>query len=285
MSKDPSTIPEDIYALLDDDNHHIVSEENVEWAGEIFKELLRTRLTRREVKHGEDVLRFSALGKKDRQMWYKANKPEVAEKMHGKQNFKFLYGDVIEVLLLFLTKESGHEVTHLQHPVECDGVFGSTDAVIDGVPVDCKSASPYAYKKFEDRTFLFDDPFGYIKQLSGYATALERTTRAGFLVAEKVSGDITFAEIDEMTILSNPPAPRIADLRKVVNLSSPPPRCYDPIPEGKSGNMKLNVNCSYCEFKDDCWADANHGQGLRKFFYSRGPMWLTTVAREPKVSE
>jgi hypothetical protein len=79
-----------------------------------------------------------------------------------RQNFKFLYGDTLEVLLLFLAKESGHEVTHEQYEVEADGVKGHTDAVIDGVPVDCKSASPSAYAKFENGQFVFDDPFGYI---------------------------------------------------------------------------------------------------------------------------
>jgi hypothetical protein len=283
--RDPSTIPEDIYRLLEDTTDHEVSEENVEWAGEVFKNLLRTRLKAREVKKGEEVLRFSSLGKQDRQLWYAANKPETAEKMHGKQLFKFLYGDVLEVLLLFLTKESGHEVTHLQHKVEVDGVHGSMDAVIDGVPTDCKSASPYSFQKFANGSFVFDDPFGYIPQLSGYANAIEKTERGGFLVAEKVDGSICFAEVDEYTLKGNPPEPKIAHQREVVNATTPPARCYDDVPEGKSGNRKLSIGCSYCPFKDTCWADANAGQGLRKFFYSRGPVWLTNVQREPKVNE
>jgi hypothetical protein len=282
---DPKTLPEDIYALLDDDNDHEVSEENVEWAGEVFKNLLRTRLKKREVRKGEAVIRGSSLGKKDRQLWYAANMPEVAEKMGGKQNFKFLYGDVIEVLLLFLAKETGHEVTHEQYETEVDGIKGHTDAVIDGVPVDCKSASSYSYKKFADGSFVFDDPFGYIPQLSGYAHVLGKTDRAGFLVCDKQHGDICFAEIDELDILANPPSPRIEHLREVVSQTNPPPRCYDDVPEGKSGNRKLAVGCSYCVFKDTCWADSNGGKGLRKFYYSRGPIFLTTVKKEPRVGE
>lgn len=282
---DPSTIPEDIYRLLDDSTHHEVSEENVQSAGELFKQLLRTRLTKREAKSGEGVLRFSSLGKKDRQLWYQANKPETAEKMHGKQQFKFLYGDVIEVLLLFLTKEAGHTVTHEQHEVSADGVKGHMDAVIDGVPADCKSASSFSFQKFKDGSFKMEDPFGYIPQLSGYANALGEEERAGFLVADKVHGDITFAEIDEYDIKGNKPEPRIKHLREVIAKDTPPERCYDAVPEGKSGNMKLGIGCSYCSFKDECWKDANNGQGLRKFFYSRGPVWLTAVAKEPKVDE
>jgi hypothetical protein len=283
--RDPSTLPEDIYSVLDSANDHEVSEENVEWAGEVFKQLLRTRLQKRQETSGEDVLRFSALGKKDRQLWYEANMPETAEKLPGKQQFKFLYGDVLEVLMLFLAKEAGHEVTHEQYEVECDGVKGHTDCVIDGVPVDCKSASPYSFNKFRDGTFTFDDPFGYIPQLSGYAHALGNTERAGFLVCDKVHGDIAFAEITELDILANPPAPRIEALRGVLMADQPPARCYEDQPEGKSGNRKLGIGCSYCKFKDECWSDANSGQGLRRFFYSRGPVWLTTVKKEPRVAE
>lgn len=284
-TKDPSTLAEDIYHILADTTDHEVSEANVEWAGEAVKSLLRTRFQKREEKRGEEVLRFSALGKKDRQLWYAANMPEKAESLSPKTMFKFMYGDVIEVLLLFLAKESGHEVTHEQFEVEADGVRGHMDACIDGVPTDCKSASPYGYKKFEDGSFVFDDPFGYIPQLSGYANELGKTERAGFLAAEKVAGDICFAEIDKYTIEGNPPRPRIEHLRGVINSDTPPERCYEAVPEGKSGNMKLGVGCSYCPFKDTCWADANDGKGLRKFFYSRGPVWLTDVKREPKVDE
>src|SRR6185369_6568983 len=155
----------------------------------------------------------------------------------------------------------------------------------DGVPTDCKSASSFSFEKFKSGAFLFDDPFGYIKQLSGYAWKVDKTDRAGFLVADKVHGDITYAEIDEYTIRGNPPKERIEQLRKVVNSSEAPPRCYDDRPDGKSGNRRLDVGCSYCPFKEDCWKDANGGKGLRKFIYAKGPVWLTEVRRAPLVAE
>lgn len=282
---DPATLPEDIYRLFASDADHEVSEDNVEWAGEVLKDLLRSRLKKREEKKGEEVLRFSALGKKDRQIWYDANMPEASEQLPGKMGFKFLYGDVLELLLLFLAKEAGHEVTHEQHEVDVDGVKGHMDAVIDGIPVDCKSASSYSFQKFANGTFKMDDPFGYVQQLSGYAHAVGETNRAGFLVCDKVHGDICFAELDEYDIGANPPGPRIEQLRAVVAQTTPPARCYSDIPEGKSGNRRLDIGCSYCSKKDECWKDVNGGQGLRKFFYSRGPVWLTTVKKEPRVDE
>lgn len=283
MPKQIESLVEDIYAILDEDNDHTVSEENVEWAGEALKALLRTRLQART--KGGDPLRFSSLGKTDRKLWYEANMPEAKEKFRPQAIFKFLYGDVIELLLLFLSKEAGHTVTHEQYTVEADGVIGHMDACIDEVPVDCKSASPYSFAKFKSGEFLYDDPFGYIRQLSGYAHAIERTDRAAFLVSDKVGGDIALAFLDAETIGACPPEPRIAHLREVIASPEPPIRCYPDVPEGKSGNMKLGVGCSYCPFHDECWKDANGGRGLRKYIYSRGPVWLTTVAREPKVEE
>lgn len=289
-SRDPSTLPEDIYSLLDDDLDHEVSEENVEWAGDIFKEVLRSRLAKRDTKSGEDVLRFSSIGKPDRQIWYDANDSEGAEKLHGKTKLKFLLGDLWEVLLLFLAKESGHEVTHEQFEVTEEGVPGHIDAIIDGVLVDVKSASPYSYEKFKSGSYLFDDPFGYISQLSGYAHCLRdagelKEARAGFLVADKTHGDIAYVPLDTKYIEANPPAPRIQALKEIIRKDTPPPRCYDDKEEGKSGNRKLGVGCSYCRHKEKCWSDANGGKGLRKFYYSRGPVWLTRVKKEPRVEE
>lgn len=280
----PETIPEDIYKLLDADNHHEANEDNVQWAGETFKALLRERLTKREEKSGEDVLRFSALGKPDRQLWYDANDSEGAEKMDGKQYFKFLYGDCIELLMLFLAKEAGHDVQDCQKEVVSDGVPGHIDAIVDGVLVDVKSASPYGFNKFRDGSYVFDDPFGYISQLAGYANALSHK-RAGWLVADKVSGDIAYVELDEAYIRGNDPKARISHLREVLHSASPPEKCFEDVPEGKSGNRKLAAGCGYCRHKEKCWADANGGKGLRKFFYAKGPVWLTEVHKEPKVAE
>lgn len=276
------TLIKDMKSVLNENNDHEVSEENVEWCSKAMGDLLRSRFKKRTT---GSAIRFSSLGKKDRQIWYEAHPPENVEEMPESALFKFLYGDVIELLLLFLAKEAGHEVTHEQHVVEEDGIIGHTDCVIDGVPVDAKSASPYSYGKFADGSFKFDDPFGYISQLSGYAHALRKTDGAAFLVANKVSGDFELAHIDELDIALNPPGPRIKVLKDVVASDVPPPKCYSDIAEGKSGNRKLAIGCSYCKFKDSCWADANNGQGLRKFWYSRGPVWLTHVTKEPKVDE
>lgn len=282
MSKTIDTLVEDIYHILDEDTKHEPSDENLKWIGQAVQDLLRSRLSSRERKAA--ALRFSSLGKPDRQIWYSANCPEKAERMIPKTYMKFLYGDLIELLLLFLTKEAGHEVTHEQHQVEVNGVIGHCDAIIDGVTVDAKSASPYSYTKFANGNFLTEDPFGYIGQIGGYRKALG-TERAGFLVANKVHGDICFAEVGSQVLAENEPADRIIHLNAVLERKDPPPRCYEDKPEGKSGNRVLSTPCAYCAFKNHCWSDANNGRGLETYVYASGPKFFTRIEREPRVEK
>jgi len=282
LTKSIDSLVEDIYNLLDEDTHHEPSEENLKWIGEAVVALLRSRLSAREREAA--TLRFSSLGKPDRQLWYATHAADKAERLSSKTYFKFLYGDMIELLLLFLAKEAGHEVTHEQTEVEVDGIKGHCDAVIDGVTVDAKSASPFGFNKFVSGDYVTNDPFGYVKQIAGYRYAL-KTERAGFLVADKVHGDIAFVEPSAKVLAENEPASRIQHLRGVLASETEPPRCYPDKPEGSSGNRILGVGCSYCAFKQHCWRDANNGEGLRTFVYSNGPKFFTTVKKEPRVQE
>lgn len=280
LPKEIDSLVDDIYALLDEDSHQEPSEENLEWIAHAIKDLLKARLSRREREAA--TLRFSSLGRKDRQLWYAHHRPEQAERLVPKTYFKFLYGDVIELLLLFLAKEAGHKVESLQEEVEVDGVLGHADAVIDGVTVDAKSASSFSFQKFKDGRFLTDDPFGYLAQIGGYRKALG-TERAGFLVADKVHGDIYFAEVDAETLAENEPAARIQHLNEVLASENEPSRCYEDEPFGKSGNRVLSTSCSYCPFKFYCHRDANEGAGLRVYSYSSGPKYFTRIVKDPKV--
>lgn len=276
------TLVDDIYALLDENTNHEPTEENLDWIAGQVKDLLRKKLSSREREAA--TLRFSSLGRPDRQLWYAEHCPEKAEKLSPKTYFKFLYGDVIELLLLFLAKEAGHKVERLQDKVESDGVVGHIDAIIDGTLVDVKSASSFSYGKFKSGAFLTDDPFGYIGQISAYR-ATTGADRAGFLVADKVHGDIQFAEVPSEILNDNAPEPRIAHLRDVLAGSEEPPRCYPDEEFGKSGNRVLGISCSYCPFKEHCWRDANNGEGLRTFVYSTGPRFFTKIGKEPRVEE
>ena len=201
------TLPEDVYSLFDPESDHEVSEENLDTFCENVKEILKSRLKKQSVP--SSPIRFSALGKPDRQMWYEAHPEEgTKEPMLPKVYLKFMYGAIIEEMLLFLIKEAGHDVKDEQRQVEIDGVTGHIDAIIDGVVVDVKSASPYGYKKFETNTVAQDDPFGYVEQLSGYANVLTPGKGAAWIAFDKVAGDICVSPLAPVVIEHHPPDDR-----------------------------------------------------------------------------
>ena len=109
---------------------------------------------------------------------------------------KFFYGDMIEELILSIVKVSGHDLGGQQDRMFINGLAGHRDAVIDGMTVDVKSASPYSFKKFAEGGLKDNDPFGYISQLSSYVYAAKDDplvtdkTRGAFLVVDKVNGSI-----------------------------------------------------------------------------------------------
>jgi hypothetical protein len=90
----------------------------------------------------------------------------------------------------------------------CSLVWRSTgsgdtgDAVIDGVTIDVKTASPYSFNKFKEGNLRNEDPFGYISQLSSYVYAardddvVTDKKRGAFLVINKVSGEMVLDVYD-----------------------------------------------------------------------------------------
>ena len=226
---------------------------------------------------------MSNIGKGARQLWYEKNYPNEKEKFTAPTLIKFIFGEIAEQLLLFLATVGGHSVTHRQAEVALGGVKGHIDADIDGTTVDVKSASSYAFKKFKNGTLVEDDAFGYVEQISGYAKA--RGTDGAFLAVDKVSGELAYLPFTKEELSVFKVEDRIEYLKTAVESVEAPERCYQDEKMGESGNMKLGVNCSYCNHKKRCWQDSNGGLGLRTFLYSTGPVFLTKVASEPKVRE
>lgn len=227
------------------------------------------------------TLRMSNLGTPcDRKLWYEINRPELKEPTPPYAKIKFLYGHILEALLLFLAKVAGHEVRGRQDELEIEGVKGHRDGLIDGRLVDVKSATTASFKKFRENGLRDDDPFGYLDQIGAYHDASEDTEdeeHVSFLAIDKQLGHIVLDtyEVDKKKDYS-----ALVNAKKdMLEASTPPPRAFSDIPEGKSGNKRLGTNCSYCPFKDACWPN------LRTFIYSNGPVYLTKVEREPNVLE
>ena len=282
-TKSIDTLIEDVYSVFTDGYNATESNQKIiNNFGDNLKELLRSRLVPRE--SGGPTLRLSALGKPSRQLWY-TDKGYEKEELTGDKLLKFLYGDVIEEILLTLAKLSGHTVTNEQKKVKVAGITGHMDAVIDGHVVDVKSASPSAFKKFERATLAVDDPFGYMQQISAYSEAVPDNKGVAFWAMNKVDGALTLYQPSEAMLPDT--QERVDELKVVLASDTPPDRCYDPVLETKTGNEKLGIGCVFCDFKKVCWSDANNGEGLKGYKYAAMPFptYLTKTVKKPRVDE
>lgn len=273
------TLVEDIYSTLAPLNNNKgleIDPEMLDELGEAFKDCIRGWATPRE--NATKYLRMSNIGKPIRQLYF--DMKEESDKKFNESSFlpiRFLYGHLLEELLIFFVKMAGHEVTDAQKEVVVDNIKGHIDCKINGEIVDVKTASNFAFKKFKEGTLRDDDPFGYLAQLSGYEAA-ENTNEGGFLAINKETGEIALYRPDEL----DKPNIRytISKAKKAMDLDTPPKEiCYPPVAEGKSGNMKLPKQCGFCPHKYKCYSD------LRTFKYSKGLTYLVKVVNEPKVEE
>jgi len=280
------TLVDDIYDLMENRNtpKDVDVDAEIERFGEAMKDLMRKEFKPSKGARDSRNLRLSAIGKPDRELWYSAHKYSK-EKLKPHTYIKFMYGHMIEEMLLLFIRLSGHSVTDEQKVCEVEGVKGHMDARVDGRLIDVKSTSTYGFKKFKDGTLAFDDPFGYIAQIKAYAHS-EGDKKYGWLAIDKQNGNLAYLEYDEedtqadvYDFIKYDIAERVRNVKKIVEQPQPPQHCYSPVADGKSGNEKLATGCSYCGYKNHCYPE------LRTFLYSTGPRFLTKVVNPPKVIE
>ena len=278
------TLVKDIYNLFEPEKDIELSEEKLDKHLDSFttsiKETMKNILN--EKPRERRNLRLSAIGKPARQLWYDKNDTKEVEPLASNVRIKFLYGHLLEDLLILLSRIAGHEVTELQKEVSVNGIKGHQDCMIDGVLVDCKSASGRSFEKFSNNKLHIDDPFGYIAQISAYAEG-NGVDEAAFLVIDKQHGNICLTNVHSLEMINA--KERIDYLKGVMDKNTPPAKCYSDVPDGISGNHKLAIGCLYCSHKRTCWSDANQGQGLRAFNYAKGLRFLTKVGKVPNVEE
>lgn len=218
-------------------------------------------------------------------LWHSIHHPERAEAMPPWAEVKFSFGHIIEGLAIALAKAAGHEVVGEQDAVSVDGVVGHRDCIIDGCLVDVKSASSRAFDKFKTGKIKEDDTFGYLDQLDGYLLGsaedpLLTVKDRGYLLAiDKQLGHMCLYEHWHLPENERRLRDRISCYRKIITGDVPPPCECGTVPEGKSGNIKLDIKASYNMYKHCCFPE------LRTFLYSNGPVYLTHVARKPDVLE
>lgn len=277
------TVVEDIYkevSKISDGKTLKVTEKQLDEFAAGMKSAMKHWLTPREVK--KPYLRMSNIGRPERQLWYDMKLDPKENIIDASTQIKFLYGHLLEEVVLFLVNLSGHKITDQQKEVKIKGIKGHMDCKIDGEVVDIKSASNFAFRKFKDGTLPNKDSFGYLAQLAGYEEA-EQSTGGGFLAINKESGELSLFKpqsLDKPNIKQ-----KIDTLNQQLKKKTPPARCYAPVPNGSYGNMQLPTECKWCPHKFVCHKDANEGRGLRTFKYSTGLTYLTKVVRLPKVEE
>ena len=278
------TLVPDIYSHLEklsDGTPLPLTEEEIDKTLVGMREALVSWATPRE-RDTNFTVRMSNVGKPSRQLWYEKRDPQGRGGIDGATQIKFLYGHLLEEVVLMLVRMAGHKVTDEQKEVTVEGIVGHMDCKINGEVVDVKTASRFAFNKFKEGRLAQDDPFGYLGQLAGYEAA-EGTDNGGFLVLNKESGELCMYvpdDLDKPNIKAS-----ISKLLPALELGTPPELCYTPIPDGKKGNMKLAKGCNWCKYKYECYKDSNDGEGLRTFKYSNGLTHLTEVVVEPKVEE
>jgi hypothetical protein len=223
-------------------------------------------------------LRLSRLGPQcPCALWYSVHHPELGEELPPQARIKFVYGHIIEHLIIGLAKAAGHEVTGEQDELILDGISGHRDCIIDGCIVDVKSAASRSFLKFRDKTLAEDDPFGYLDQLDGYAVAslddpLVRVKDKAYLLAvDKTLGHLALYEhvIRERAIKE-----RIRRYKRIIELDAPP-TCECGFDVEDNGNIILDVPASYNSYKLCC------DPKVRTILYSSGPKFFKRIVKYP----
>lgn len=229
------------------------------------------------------TLRLSRMGPQcPRAMWYSIHRPEMAEPIPPWATIKYTFGDILEALAIGLAKAAGHEVSGEQDELVLDGIVGHRDCVIDGCVVDVKSSSSRGFIKYKYKTLHQADDFGYLDQLDGYVLAsandpLVTVKDRGYILA--IDKQLGHMALYEHIIREEQIHRRIAEAKRIVSSTSPPPCECGTIPEGRAGNLRLDTKASYSPYKYCCFP------GLRTFRYSTGPVDLARVVRQPDVPE
>lgn len=272
------TLIPDMYAVLEkavNGEGIKFSEAELQTLGHDIIEVIRDWGKPRDQKTG---IRMSNIGHPNRKLWYDIKHDLKEQSFKPQDAMKFLFGHIIEELVLFFARKAGHKVENEQKEVEVFGVTGHMDCTIDGKVVDVKSASPFAFTKFVTGKVVGEDPFGYMAQLAGYEHAMG-TDGGGFLVMNKVTGELTLFQPDftDLPNIEN----RIKEVREQLEAEVPPTFCY-PLVELDNGNKKLSRDCIFCPHKIDCYSE----MGVRVFRYSQGPEFLVgEVKSVPRVEE
>ena len=206
-------------------------------------------------------LRMSNIGRPKCQLWFEKNRPEEKAPMPEHFMLNMMLGDIVEAVFKGVLRTAGVEFQDNEYvSLDLGGgrrpIKGEYDLVMAGRVDDVKSASDYSYKnKFIDlETLQADDPFGYVAQLVGYATAAGKKV-GGWWVVNKNNGHhkyISAKNVDVDAVLD-----KIRETYDYLENDEPFERMFTDVPETyykkETGNRVICKQCSFCSFKKSCW--------------------------------
>ena len=201
----------------------------------------------------------------------------MKEDMDYNALFRFMFGDLVESVIVLIMEQADVEIVDKQKAVKLDiaghTVTGTLDLILrDEMGVekvwDVKSASEWAFK-FKYTGFggydkiKEDDPFGYVMQghLYGEATGLPF---GGWIVVNKSSGEIAMVEAPDWQEEDRKEYLKDAEVR-VKRLLDPNPDFVKPFKSEfetykvkgeiiRTGNKTLPKICGMCGYRSHCWS-------------------------------
>jgi hypothetical protein len=239
-----------------------VPEHVIDEAVQDFRDTLIKQLRREQ---GEFRLRMSNIGRAPCQLQMeKSGAP--ASRRPASFILRMMIGDAVEVYLTALLKLASANITGGKDVVSFDiagtTIKGESDIDIDGAVWDIKSCSPWAFKnkwaKGYDGLKKSDD-FGYIGQLYGYSEG-QGKPMGGWITADKSSGEVLVVEATPTGAETAQIKANLENTIRTVDLDKEFKRCFEPEEEffyrKPTGNKRLPMNCSFCDYRAACWPDA-----------------------------
>ena len=130
MNQKPlNTLVPDIYELLENLSNGKplpITEEALDITMASMKEAILHWATPRS-RDTDFSVRMSNVGKPSRQLWFEKRDPKGRGSVDGATQIKFLYGHVLEEIVLMLVRMAGHNVTDEQKEVKVNGITGHMD--------------------------------------------------------------------------------------------------------------------------------------------------------------
>ena len=244
---------------------------------EDFAQECKDSVDRQLNKKREFSIRMSGLGRPLCQQLL--DRQGIEEEMVYNALFRFMFGDLVESVVVLIMEQADVEIIDKQKAVELEiagqKITGTLDLIVrdetgtDKV-WDVKSASEWAFKfKYTGYggydKIKEDDPFGYVMQghLYGEATGLPF---GGWIVVNKSSGEIAMVEAPEWQEEDRKAYMKDAEAR-VKRLLDPSNEFVKPYKSEfetykvkgehvRTGNKTLHKICSMCGYRSHCWSNA-----------------------------